>query len=95
MKKFSKDYYAILKISPSANSDEIRIAYRKLAKQNHPDLGGSAQAMADINEAYSVLQDNKSMMCGMPKRISSSHQKKPHKTIVIFLSRHSLSQSTY
>lgn len=58
MKKFSKDYYAILKISPSANSDEIRIAYRKLAKQNHPDLGGSAQAMADINEAYSVLQDN-------------------------------------
>lgn len=57
MLKFTKDYYAILKVNPSASADEIRIAYRLLAKQNHPDLGGSQRVMSDINEAYSVLSD--------------------------------------
>ena len=52
----AKSYFAILGISPNANVDEIRSAYRRLAKEFHPDHypGGSAR-FQDIQEAYTVL----------------------------------------
>jgi DnaJ-class molecular chaperone len=52
----AKSYFAILEISPNATVDEIRSAYRRLAKEFHPDhyAGGSAR-FQDIQEAYSVL----------------------------------------
>ena len=52
----AKSYFAILGISPNATGDEIRSAYRRLAKEFHPDhyTGGSAR-FRDIQEAYSVL----------------------------------------
>jgi len=52
----AKSYFAILGISPNATVDEIRSAYRRLAKEFHPDhyAGGSAR-FRDIQEAYSVL----------------------------------------
>ena len=55
-----KDYYKILGVSRDAKPDEIRKAYRKLAKQYHPDVNKEANAeekYKEINEAYEVLKD--------------------------------------
>jgi curved DNA-binding protein CbpA len=61
-----KDYYAILGLDSDASLESIKIAYRRLALENHPDrvmhLDKEAQAvaaarMSDLNEAYSVLSD--------------------------------------
>jgi DnaJ-class molecular chaperone len=52
----AKSYFAILGISPNATVDEIRSAYRQLAKEFHPDhYAGSSERFRDIQEAYSVL----------------------------------------
>jgi len=55
-----KDYYSILGIKKTAGQDEIRKAYRKLAKKYHPDVNKAPDAerkYKDINEAYEVLKD--------------------------------------
>ena len=55
-----RDYYEVLGISRSASSDEIRNAFRTLAKQYHPDVaeeGGTEERFKEINEAYAVLSD--------------------------------------
>ena len=55
-----RDYYEVLGISKGASEDEIKIAYRKLAKQYHPDVNKAPDAEAkfkEINEAYEVLSD--------------------------------------
>lgn len=55
-----KDYYKILGVDRNAEKDEIRKAYRKLARKFHPDVNKSADAeqkYKDINEAYEVLKD--------------------------------------
>lgn len=60
----TKDYYKALEVSRDATDKEIKKAYRKLSKANHPDKAGSPEArpaaekkMAAINEAYEVLSD--------------------------------------
>ena len=56
-----KDYYEVLGLSKGAGDDEIKKAYRKLAKKYHPDMNpGDAEAevkFKEVNEAYSVLSD--------------------------------------
>jgi molecular chaperone DnaJ len=54
----AKSYYAILGISPNASIDDIRSAYRRLAREFHPDYyAGSSDRFREIQEAYSVLGD--------------------------------------
>ncbi|MEJ2656934.1 MAG: DnaJ domain-containing protein [Desulfobacterales bacterium] len=52
----AKSYFAILGVSSSATADEIRTAYRRLAKEFHPDhYAGGDEIFREIQEAYSVL----------------------------------------
>jgi molecular chaperone DnaJ len=53
-----RDYYEVLGVNKPSNSDEIKKAYRKLAKEHHPDKGGDESTFKEISEAYEVLSDN-------------------------------------
>ena len=56
----AKSYFAILGISSNATGDEVKSAYRRLAKEFHPDrYPGSSDTFHDIQEAYSVLVDTR------------------------------------
>jgi molecular chaperone DnaJ len=55
-----RDYYEILGLSKGASGDEIKAAFRKLARQYHPDVNKETEAeekFKEINEAYGVLSD--------------------------------------
>lgn len=56
-----KDYYKILGVPKTATDKEIKAAYRKLARENHPDVNqgnkGAEDRFKDIGEAYDVLSD--------------------------------------
>jgi molecular chaperone DnaJ len=58
-----KDLYAILGVPESADADAIKKAYRRLAKQNHPDATGGdnkkTERFKEVNDAYAVLSDAK------------------------------------
>jgi molecular chaperone DnaJ len=56
-----RDYYEVLGLQRDASSDQIKAAYRQLARQHHPDAnkgdGGAEERFKAINEAYEVLGD--------------------------------------
>ena len=61
-----KDYYTILGVEPDASPKLVKLAYRRLAREIHPDRMGHLSAaeqaqfsarMAEINEAYAVLSN--------------------------------------
>src|ERR1700728_5120736 len=55
---FEKDYYKVLGVVPTASDKEITRAYRKLAKENHPDTNpGSEEHFKEISAAYDVVGD--------------------------------------
>ena len=54
----SKDFYKVLGVSKDASDDDIKKAYRKLARKYHPDVNKTKEAeekFKDISEAYDVL----------------------------------------
>ena len=61
MKKLNKkDYYEVLGLQKGASDEEIKRAFRRLAKQYHPDVNkepGAEEKFKEIGEAYSVLSD--------------------------------------
>jgi molecular chaperone DnaJ len=60
MATVKRDYYETLGVRRDASEEEIRRAFRKLARQHHPDVNGSPEAevmFKQINEAYEVLAD--------------------------------------
>lgn len=54
-------HYERLQVSTSASTEQIKAAYRRLARQHHPDLnsGSDAEIMKQLNEAYAVLTEAK------------------------------------
>jgi molecular chaperone DnaJ len=55
-----RDYYEVLGVQRDANEDDIKKAYRRLARQYHPDVStttGTEERFKEVNEAYQVLSD--------------------------------------
>lgn len=52
-----QDYYSILGINSESTREEIKSAYKKLAKRHHPDRGGDTAKFQEIQNAYSVLSN--------------------------------------
>ncbi|WML33888.1 DnaJ domain-containing protein [Clostridium sp. OS1-26] len=78
-----KDYYKVLEIQVTATKDEIKKAFRTLAKKYHPDKNrGDENALRkfqDINEAYQVLSDEDSRK-EYDKKLSNFNQNNSKKT---------------
>src|SRR5439155_11097631 len=56
-----RDYYEVLGVARSASDEEVKKAFRRLAKQYHPDANkepGAEARFVEINEAYEVLSDS-------------------------------------
>ena len=54
-----RDYYEVLGLKKDASEQDIKKAYRKLAKEHHPDKGGDSEKFKEISESYEVLSDKK------------------------------------
>jgi curved DNA-binding protein len=64
--------HQVLGVGPKATPSEIKSAYRKLAKEFHPDRGGSAERFQEIQSAYDALRSDK------PQPDQQTHAHQPH-----------------
>lgn len=64
-----EDYYKTLGVADDASEQEIKVAFRKLAHQHHPDKGGDEARFKEVNNAYQTLSDKE-------KRATYDQQKK-------------------
>ena len=55
----SSDLYQRLGLSRGASADEVKKAYRALAREHHPDKGGDPEMFKGIQEAHEVLSDDR------------------------------------
>ncbi|NJK61469.1 MAG: J domain-containing protein [Synechococcaceae cyanobacterium SM2_3_1] len=71
------DYYQLLQVDPRADRAMIKKAFRRLARQFHPDLAGAAATahFQQLNEAYRVLQDPEQRR--VYDQVWSTHQQRP------------------
>jgi len=73
-----RDPYSVLGVSPGSSEDEIKSAYRRLAKQYHPDLHpndpGAATRMNEINAAYEQIKNGQSYNQSGPHTYSAEPQ---------------------
>ena len=53
-----KDYYDILGVSEDASNDQIKKAFKEIAKKEHPDRGGNEARFKEANEAYDTLKNS-------------------------------------
>ncbi len=51
------DLYAVLDVRPDAQAEDIKRAYRRKAREHHPDAGGDAERFKEVTHAYEVLSD--------------------------------------
>ena len=65
------DPYRVLGVPPAATAAEIKAAYRALVKQHHPDAGGDARTILELNAAWEVLGD-------VERRRSHDSRHQPH-----------------
>ncbi|MFO0580238.1 MAG: J domain-containing protein, partial [Polyangia bacterium] len=52
-----ENHYCVLGIGPQASSEEIKSAYRRCAREAHPDRRGSAERFRVVQTAYALLSD--------------------------------------
>lgn len=76
-----RDYYETLGVERNASEDEIKKAYRKLARQHHPDLHASPEhkktaeeKFKEINEAYEVLGDQEKRAAMTPSAMPADRR---------------------
>ena len=53
-----KNYYDILGVRDTASADEIKSAFKNLAREHHPDVGGNEERFKEVSEAYDTLSDD-------------------------------------
>lgn len=68
-----KNPYRVLGVPEGSDMTVVKKAYRKLAKANHPDLGGDAEKFKEISEAYDAIEKGKWVPV-IPKRNVLRHE---------------------
>jgi len=79
-----RDYYKILGVAKNATAEQIRRAYRKLAKEYHPDHNPGKETWAnekfkEINEAYEVLSNAEKKAAYDARYAQAQTTRKPHR----------------